>query len=120
MAGQKPEPGPAGPGYEVGKITPEYRAVREYSLKEKTLVPLRELGFTAGVLAPAKGIVRGTSALVALSDENPNEVILKPDVFQHLAFETHQTDDRAYPGSLMGVIAAIRQSFFDSQRSGRA
>ena len=35
--------------------------------------PLRELGFTAGVIAPSKGIIRGTSALVALGGENPND-----------------------------------------------
>jgi imidazolonepropionase-like amidohydrolase len=113
--GQKSEKGNAGPGYEIAKITPDYRAVREYSPKEKAIQSLRELGFTAGVVAPAKGIIRGTSALVAFSDENPNQVVLKPDVFQHIVFETHQTDERAYPGSLMGVIASIRQSAYDAQ-----
>ena len=113
--GAQTDMGNPGPGSEIIKITPEHRAVRDYSPKEKTLAPLRELGFTAAVIAPAKGIIRGTSALVALSDENPNQVIIKPDVFQHIAFETHDSDDKAYPGSLMGVIAAIRQSFFDAQ-----
>lgn len=111
-------PGQAGgnvPGYEVAKMTPQHRAVEEYSPRDKSLASLREIGFTAGVVAPGKGIIRGTSALVALSDGNPNEVILKPDVFQHIAFETHQMGERAYPGSLMGVIATIRQTFFDAQ-----
>src|SRR5205085_1153435 len=27
----------------------------------------------------------------------------------------HDSDERAYPGSLMGVIASVRQSFFDAQ-----
>jgi imidazolonepropionase-like amidohydrolase len=113
--GQQTDRGKPGPGYQVAKITPEYRAVRDYSPKTKVLAPLRELGFTAGVIAPGKGIVRGTSALVALSEENPNEVILKPDVFQHIGFETHDSDERGYPGSLMGVIASVRQVFFDEQ-----
>jgi imidazolonepropionase-like amidohydrolase len=114
VAPQRPERD-RGPGYAVAKITPEYRAARDYSPKEKTVSPLRELGFTAGLIAPSKGIIRGTSALVALSDENPNDVIIKPDVFQHIMFETHQADERAYPGSLMGVIACIRQTFLDTQ-----
>ena len=113
--GQKTDRGNRGPGYEVARITPEYRAVREYTPKDKTLALLRELGFTAGVVAPAKGIIRGTSALVALADENPNEAVLKADVFQHIVFETQPGDDRAYPGALMGVIAAVRQSFFDAR-----
>jgi imidazolonepropionase-like amidohydrolase len=113
--GQQLDRGKPGPGYEVSKITPEYRAVHDYSPSEKTLSPLRELGFTAGVIAPGKGIVRGTSALVQLSEENPNDLVLRPDAFQHIGFETHESDERAYPGSLMGVIASIRQVFFDEQ-----
>jgi imidazolonepropionase-like amidohydrolase len=109
------ERGAAGPGYEVSRITPQYRAVREYFPREKALTPLRELGFTAGVIVPAKGIIRGTSALVALSEDNPNKVILKPEVFQHIALDTQSGPERSYPGALMGVIATVRQSFFDAQ-----
>ncbi len=115
VPGQKPDHGNAGPGYEVAKITPDYRAVKDYSPRSKTLAPLREIGFTAGLVVPTKGIIRGTSALVALSDEDPNDAVIKSDVFQHIAFETHRSDERAYPGSLMGVIAAVRQGFFDAQ-----
>ena len=114
VAGSETDMGNPGPGYELARITPEHRAVRDYSPKDKTLEPLRELGFTAGVVTPSKGILRGASTLVALTEENPNEIILKPDVFQHIAFET-RGEDRSYPGSLMGVIAAVRQSFFDAQ-----
>ncbi|HZR17609.1 MAG TPA: amidohydrolase family protein [Verrucomicrobiae bacterium] len=107
--------GASPPGYEIAKITPQYRAVRNYSPAPKKLEPLRELGFTAGLIVPSHGIIRGTSGLVALSDEEANRAIIKEDVFQHVAFETRQSDDRTYPGSLMGVIASIRQSFFDAQ-----
>lgn len=113
--GQRTDRGEPGPGYEVAGITPEHRAVQQYSPKEKTLAPLRELGFTAGVIAPAGGLIRGTSALVALVEENPNRIILKPDVFQHVAFESRRDEERVYPASLMGAIACIRQSFFDAQ-----
>jgi imidazolonepropionase-like amidohydrolase len=113
--GAQTDTGNPGPGYEIAKITPEFRAMEKYSPNQKALAPLRKLGFTTGVIAPAKGIIRGTSALVALTDENPNQAVIKPDVFQHIAFETHEDDEKAYPGSLMGVIAAIRQSFFDAQ-----
>jgi imidazolonepropionase-like amidohydrolase len=107
------------PGYEIARITPQYRAVRAYSPNAKKLEPLRELGFTAGLVVPSRGIIRGTSALVALSDDEANRAIIKDDVFQHVAFETRRADDRAYPGSLMGVIATVRQSFFDAQYYAR-
>jgi imidazolonepropionase-like amidohydrolase len=115
VPGGQTDMGKPGPGYEIGRITPENRAVREYSAKDKALQPLREIGFTAGVVVPEKGIVRGTSALVALSEENPNEVIIRSDLFQHIGFESGRAEERGYPGSLMGVIAAVRQSFFDAQ-----
>jgi len=44
VPGVQTDLGNPGPGYEVAKITPEHRAVRDYSPSEKTLEPLRELG----------------------------------------------------------------------------
>jgi imidazolonepropionase-like amidohydrolase len=107
--------GKPGPGYDLAKILPEKQMVRGYSPDDKMLAPLRELGFTVGAIAPAQGVVRGSSALVALVDDDPNRVVLKPQVFQHIAFETQAADDAGYSGSLMGVIAAVRQCFFDAQ-----
>ena len=115
VPGQRIDPGARGAGHEVSKVVPETRAARSYSPDKKVIDPLRELGFTTAVVAPTRGIIRGTSALVALAELDPNEVIVKPDVFQHIAFETHEEDESAYPGSLMGVIAVVRQSFFDAQ-----
>lgn len=113
--GQRTDAGQRGPGYEISKVTPEFQAARHYTPDKKIVSSLRELGFTAAVVAPSRGIVRGTSALVNLAEADPNELILKPDVFQHVAFETHESDESTYPGSLMGAIAAVRQSFFDAQ-----
>jgi imidazolonepropionase-like amidohydrolase len=114
VTGQRTDRGNPGPGYGVSRVTPEFRAVLEYSPKETVLEPLREAGFTAGIVAPSKGIIRGTSALIQLADENPNQLVLKSDVFQHIAFESPSGEERGYPGSLMGTIAVVRQSFFDA------
>lgn len=113
--GQRSDLGASGPGHEISRITPELRAVTQYSPRDRTLSPLREQGFTAALIAPANGIIRGSSALVQLREDNPNAVVLKPDVFQHIAFDTRSTEERVYPASLMGVIATVRQSFFDAQ-----
>ena len=104
-----------GPGYEIANVTPERRAAQTFLPDPKALEKLRELGFTAANIVPDKGILRGTSAFVALSDAEPNRAIIKPDVFQHVAFDLddHKTD--VYPTSLMGFIAVVRQSFFDAQ-----
>ena len=105
-----------GPGYDVVKVTPEHRVANSFSPDTKDLEKLREIGFTAGNVVPDKGIIRGTSAFVALSDTEPNRAIIRPDVFQHIAFNVSgRGRGSAYPGSLMGVIAVVRQTFFDAQ-----
>jgi imidazolonepropionase-like amidohydrolase len=83
----------------------------------QALQSLRALGFTVGNVVPAGGIIRGTSVLIALSESNPNEAVIRPDVFQHVAFESMGRGEEpgSYPQSLMGVISAVRQSFFDAQ-----
>ena len=115
VPGSESDPGNPGPGSELASITPDRRVAQTYAPAVRTLEAMRELGFTAANVVPDKGILRGTSAFVALSDANPNEAIIKADVFQHIAFETEAGRDSAYPRSLMGVIAAVRQSFFDAQ-----
>ncbi|MBI4327279.1 MAG: amidohydrolase family protein [Chloroflexi bacterium] len=115
VPGQERDQGNPGPGYELTPVTPERRVASTYAPDAKSLEALREIGFTAGNVVPEKGILRGTSAFVILADAGPNEVVLKPDVFQHIAFDTSSAREGAYPRSLMGVIAATRQTFFDAQ-----
>jgi imidazolonepropionase-like amidohydrolase len=111
------DPGNPGPGSELPTVTPEHRMVEGIAPDPKALQTLRELGFTVGNVVPARGIIRGTSVLLALSDSNPNEAVIRPDVFQHVAFESAERGEGpgSYPQSLMGIISAVRQSFFDAQ-----
>jgi imidazolonepropionase-like amidohydrolase len=77
---------------------------------------LRELGFTVALTAPAKGIFRGSSALITLGDDSPNKGVIKPRVGQHFTFETAGGfDDPTYPNSLFGAIALIRQMILDAR-----
>ena len=114
VPGEEKDPGNSGPGYELKRITPEYRVAASYRPNTKSFETLRDLGFTAGNVLPENGIIQGTSAFVQLSDANPNDAVLRADVFQHIVFDPTTKDD-SYPGSLMGVISAIRQTFFDAQ-----
>ncbi len=111
VPGQEEDPGNKGPGYGIARIAPENRMAESYSPDHALIETLHEIGFTDGNVIPESGILRGASAFVALSEANPNEIILKPDVFQHAVFETGGS---AYPSSLMGVVAAIRQAFYDA------
>ena len=96
---------------------------REYSPDKKALEALRAEGFTAANVVPDRGVIRGTSTFVSLASSDPNEAIIRADTFQHVALDTPRTEKsedgperpKAFPGSLMGVIAAVRQTFFDAQ-----
>jgi len=114
VPGDEKDPGQAGPGHELRRITPERRIATNYRPSAKTFETLRDLGFTAGNIVPEGGIMPGSSAFVLLNDGSPNEGIIRSDVFQHIVFDSETKDD-SYPGSLMGVIAAVRQTYFDAQ-----
>ena len=119
VTGQEKDPGRPGPGYHIGQVTPERMMAESYGYDAKIAKELRELGFTAGNIVPEKGVVRGVSALVLLGDEGPNRSIVRRAVAQHVGFEVTSRSADAYPRSLMGAIAAVRQSFFDAQNYAR-
>ena len=106
----KPDMGDAGPGYEVAEVRPHHRVADKFSPQSKALETLRKAGFAAGNFVPTEGIYRGNSALALLGEGDPNQLILKPRTFQHLAF----APAKEYPKSLMGVIAVTRQTVFDA------
>jgi imidazolonepropionase-like amidohydrolase len=115
VPGAERDPGQTGPGHQVSQVTPEARIARNFSPAVKALETVRELGFAAGNVVPEKGILRGTSAFVALSDAAPNDAIIKTDTFQHVDFDAEGGKEDAYPKSLMGVVSVVRQTFFDAQ-----
>lgn len=104
-------------------VTPERRMAREHAPDKKSLDALRAEGFTSANIVPDYGVIRGSSTFVALSSSDPDVAILRPDTFQHVALDVPRSergDDPisrpgAYPRSLMGVIAVMRQTFFDAQ-----
>jgi imidazolonepropionase-like amidohydrolase len=122
-------PSAAGGAGAKSVVTPERRMAREYSPDREALEALRAEGFTAANIVPDGGVIRGTSAFVSLASGDPDIAIIRPDVFQHIALDRPRGGPRedappregvtpraeAYPGSLMGVIAAVRQSFLDTR-----
>ena len=103
--------GGKGPGYEIAEIHPQQQVSDGFTPDTKAFAGLRELGFTAANFIPNKGIIRGNSALALLGDGDPNQLLLRPQTLQHMALEPAKD----YPHSLMGVIAAIRQTVLDAR-----
>ncbi len=74
----------------------------------------RNAGITTVLAVPKGGVFRGTSALLDMAGETPREMSVRSPVAQHVAFEP-QGGFAGYPGSLMGVIAVIRQKLLDAR-----
>jgi len=111
--GAPPPPAPVrGPGSELGCVTPEFEVIRGAGLGKEQLEALRAAGFAAARLAPGDGVVRGRSAVIGLGDGPANGNTLRDDDAQVMAL---QPVAGTYPGSLMGAIAVIRQSFLDAR-----
>ncbi len=95
-------------------IRPETRAadVFDPTAAESTREGYLKGGFGAVVSHVQDGIVRGTGALVALSDD-PRRALLEPDASAHFSFRKG-TSSQDYPRSLMGSTALLKQTFFDA------
>ena len=59
------------------------------------------------------GISRGTGCLVALNNTDPKSRILSNVLTNHFSFSKSATTNQAYPSSLMGSMALLRQVYFD-------
>jgi len=119
---KRPEPGDAqpekpvekrGPSYWNGNVLADQNAAELFAPDPKAAEKLRSQGFTAVLVAPQRGIIKGTTALVNLGSGQTNDLIIRPAVAQDIALAVSPGGDD-YPGSLMGVIALIRQSFMDA------
>jgi imidazolonepropionase-like amidohydrolase len=74
----------------------------------------RSAGLTAAQTAPREGIFMGQSAVINLAGDTPQQMIVRSPVALHVGFTPLRTG--TYPGSLLGVYAAIRQMLLDAQR----
>ena len=59
------------------------------------------------------GIARGSSALVLLGGGSENELIVSKQSAAHFSFNKGSSPN-IYPGSLMGSIALLRQTYYDA------
>ena len=60
------------------------------------------------------GISRGSGVLVTLANRSSHEVILKTEASNQLAFR-RGASTQDYPSSLMGMVALLRQTYYDGQ-----
>ncbi|HET9745843.1 MAG TPA: amidohydrolase family protein [Chitinophagaceae bacterium] len=95
-------------------IKPEVDAFKVFAIDDAKAKPLREAGFGTVLSHVRDGIARGTGTVVTLANSKENLVMLKEKASAHYSF-TKGTSTQSYPGSMMGTIALLRQSFLDGQ-----
>ena len=74
----------------------------------------RSAGVTTALTSPRSGIWMGQSAVINLSGDTPQQMIVRSPVAMHVGFTPLRTG--TYPGSLMGVFSTLRQMMLDAQR----
>ncbi|HWZ15885.1 MAG TPA: amidohydrolase family protein [Mucilaginibacter sp.] len=95
-------------------IRPEMKAKLIFHADAAKAEDFKKNGFGAVQSLIHDGISRGTSVVVTLGDERDNQVMLNDEAAAHYSF-SKGTAATSYPGSLMGVIALIRQTYYDAQ-----
>jgi len=80
---------------------------------DRRLETARSAGFTAAVSFPQRGIFAGQGALIALAGERPGQMVISAPAGLYLTLTT--AGFSSFPGSLMGVLAYIRQVYLDAE-----
>lgn len=75
---------------------------------------LRKQGFGAALVFNNDGIVKGSGALVCIANTKENECIIKDKAAGFYSFNKGSSP-QAYPSSLMGAVALLRQTYYDGQ-----
>ncbi|OQP63493.1 amidohydrolase [Niastella vici] len=95
-------------------IKSETDASKLFNTDDAKAKPLRDLGFGTVLIHQKDGIARGTGAVVSLATEKENLVMLKEKASAHYSF-SKGTSTQSYPGSMMGSVALLRQTYLDAQ-----
>ncbi len=95
-------------------IKSEVNAADIFAVDDKAAKSLRDLGFGSALTHQKDGIARGTGAFVTLATEKENLVIVKDKASANYSFNKG-TSTQSYPGSMMGSVALLRQTYLDAQ-----
>lgn len=120
QARQRPDQEPRrGADYWNTMVVAQNNASDLFSPDQKAAEKLRSQGVTSALIVPQRGIVKGTSAVVNLGDGKPNDELVRSGIAHHAQLGGEWGYEE-YPGSLMGIIALIRQVMYDADWYARA
>jgi imidazolonepropionase-like amidohydrolase len=126
--GRGPAPGPAptpGPPAQAPQQPPPARGPEDRpsntswvqaadiaQTSDRRIEAARNAGFTSAVSFPARGIFAGQGAVLNMAGEKQGQMVVASPAGLYLSLTT--AGFSSYPGSLMGVIAYIRQIYLDA------
>ncbi|MDX2181281.1 MAG: amidohydrolase family protein [Bryobacteraceae bacterium] len=79
---------------------------------ERRIEALRNQGYTSAAAFPSAGIFTGQGAVINLSGESGGRMVVENGIGQFITMS--RGGFTAFPGSLMGTIAYVRQVFLDA------
>jgi N-acetylglucosamine-6-phosphate deacetylase len=109
-----------GAKYWNSQITPQVRASRihknDADASKELNKKLRGQGIVARLVAPSRGLLKGSGAVFNTSDLPTDRSLLKDQVSQHVAMTVARMFDetRGYPTSPMGAFTLVRQAIYDA------
>ena len=105
-----------GTAYWNDNIRPQIATDRDLDFSKLDSDGMRSAGFTAALIAPRKGIIKGSSAMLLLNSANSNHALVRANVAQHIQLTIGRNRSRGkYPNSPMGAYALARQALYDAQ-----
>ena len=95
-------------------VNSEFNSVENIKIDSKKSGLMRKEGFGSVVSHNMDGILRGTGVYITLADEKEQTIVLKEKSSNHFSFRKGSTSQN-YPNSLMGSVALLKQSIYDSR-----
>jgi len=114
--------GAAGPQYHTKKVgpyywnqavRPEYEVIQDFKPNKEVAKGMRGLGFACANVVPNDGIFRGEGMLVSLGEGGLKTELIAEESCMGMSF-SKGSSSQAYPSSLMGSMALIRQTILDA------
>jgi len=93
------------------------KAADEIQPTDRRIELARNAGFTTAVVFPERGIFAGQGSVINLAGAKASDMVLVPSVGQYISLSRGGGGGGGgggFPGSLMGVIAYIRQIYIDA------
>ncbi|WP_310557111.1 amidohydrolase family protein [Flavobacterium sp.] len=94
-------------------IKPETDVLKSFKYDQTKAEELLKLGFGVVGTHSQDGIARGTGTLIALNNFDSKLRIITNRASNHFAFTRSTNSKQSYPSSLMGMMALLRQVYFD-------